>query len=129
MNLRDQQREDLKIIRNDWWISVSLVAPGGTVYNTAAGTSDQLLGDVRKESEKFDPDIGMDVMVKKLSITIRIDDLTRVPLEGENWFVSFSDDLTDSGTVVKYAFTPNNVDVGGDSMGYIKIFPQDAVEI
>lgn len=125
MNMRDRQREDLKYVRNDWWIPIILIAPDKTVYSTAKGTTDTLLGDVRKESKEFDPETGLPIVVKKLSITIRTDDLERVPAQGESWFVKYPEDLTDSGSMVQSAFNSNNIDEAGDSMGYIKIYPQD----
>ena len=126
MNLRDRQQRDLKKVRDDWWLPITLIAPDKTVYSTAAGTSDQLLGDVRAESKDWDPEIAGPITSKKVSITIRLQDLEVVPQENETWFVTYPENLLDSGTPVKKAFTPNNSDVGGDSLGYIKIFPQDA---
>ena len=124
-NNRDLQRRDLKTLRNDWWVPVKLTAPDKTVYDKAKGTEEQLLGDVRKESKDIDPETGGIISVKRLSIVIRIDDLERVPLENENWFIEYPDTLLDSGTLIKAAFTPNNVDDGGDTLGYIKIYPQE----
>lgn len=124
-NLRDRQRRDLKKVRNDWWIPVILIAPDKTVYSTAKGTTDQLLGDVRKESKEFDPDLGGKITVKRLSIVLRIDDLTRVPEEDETWFIKYPDDLTDSGTMIQAAFNYNQTEDVGDTLGYIKVFPQE----
>jgi len=123
-NLRDQQRSDLAFIRDDWWIPIVLIGPDKTRYEVEFGTTNPLLGDVRKESKDFDPELGGIVVTKKTSITIRIEDLEVVPKEEERWFVEYPDTLLDSGVVVTAPFTPNNVDVGGDSLGYIKIFPQ-----
>lgn len=124
-NNRDIQQDDLKAIRDDWWIPIRLTAPGGVVYSTAKDTTDPLLGDVRKEGKELDPDIGGVILVKKTSVTIRLQDLVLVPQEGENWLIEFSDTLLDSGSFVKYAFTPNNVASLGDSMGFIKVYPQE----
>ena len=127
MNALDLQRTALKKIRDDWWIPIQLTAPGGVVYEFAKGTDDELLlGDVRKESNEFDPELGGKIAVKKLSITIRIDDLTRIPTENEEWFIEYPDNLLNHDyTFVKAAFNSDNVDVGGDSQGWIKIFPQE----
>ncbi len=123
-NLRDLQHEDLKFPRDDWWLPVVLIDPDKVVHNTAKGTTDPLLGDARAESAPFDPDLGGNVLVKKVTITIRILDLDRVPKENETWIVKYPGTLLKEGPLVTAVFTPNHDDVGGDSLGYIKIFPQ-----
>ena len=125
MNLRNQLQSDLKYIRNDWWIPIKLIAPDKTVYEFAKGTTDILLGDVRKESKEFDPDIGGLIVVKKLSITIRLLDLERIPIENEQWFIQYPENLLDDGTMITGAFNHDNVSVGGETMGWIKIYPQE----
>ena len=124
-NNRDIQQEDLEAVRDDWWIPVALIAPDKTRYGTALGTTNPLLGDVRKESKEMDPETGGVISVKKLSITIRIKDLERVPQENEKWFIEYPDSLLSSGTAVKAAFNSENVSEGGESLGWIKIYPQE----
>lgn len=125
-DMRAMQREDMKLVRDDWWIPVRLTAPDKTVYSTASGTADQLFGDVRAESKQSDPELGNVIILDKLVVTLRIDDLERVPVEGENWFIEFNGDLTKSGPInVKKTVTANDVSEGGKTMGYIKLYPKD----
>ena len=124
-NNRDFQQRDLKVIRDGWWIPVRLTSPDKVIYDKAKGTDDTLLGDARKESSEIDPDIGGKILVKKPVVTLRLLDLDRVPQENENWFIEFSETLLDGGALLKYAFSPNNVESAGASMGFIKIYPQD----
>ena len=124
-NLRDFQRNDLEVIRDDWWIPIRLVDPDTNIYDTEKDTTNPLLGDVRKKTTEFLDDTGMTVVVKQVSITIRRSDLIRVPLENENWFVDYPDNLLDSGTFKRAAFNYNNVADTGDTLGYIKIYPQE----
>lgn len=126
-NLRDAQQNDLKAVRDDWWIPVRLTAPGGVKQEFEKGSSTvPLLGDVRKESKEFDPELGGTVLVKRTVITLRLKDLVRIPKENETWYAEYPDDLLDSGTLKKAAFSPNNVASAGDTMGFIKLFLQEA---
>jgi hypothetical protein len=124
MNNRDLQRRDLEVIENDWWIPIRLTAPDKVVYDTAADTNGTLKGDARAESKAFDSE-GNLILARNVTITIREAALTRIPKEGEDWFVEYPSNFLDSGTFVKVALSGNNVAVGGDTMGYIKLYPQD----
>jgi len=117
-NNRDLQRRDMETLRDDWWVPVVLVAPDKTVYS-------DLLGDVRTESKVFDPETGGKISVKATSIVLLKSDLTRIPAENETWFIKYPDSLLDSGTLITASFDFNNVSEVGDSLGYIKIYPQE----
>jgi len=117
-NNRDLQRRDMETLRDDWWVPVVLVAPDKTVYS-------DLLGDVRTESKVFDPETGGKISVKETSIVLLKSDLTRIPAENETWFIKYPDSLLDSGTLITASFDFNNVSEVGDSLGYIKIYPQE----
>jgi len=125
MGNRELLREAKKTLRNEWFLPIILTAPDKTVYDKINGTENQLLGDVRSESKPFDPDVGGRIVIDRVSITILLSDLARVPAEGETWFVEYPEDLLENGTLKKTAFTSDNIDVGGSTIGYIKVFPQE----
>jgi hypothetical protein len=124
-NNRDLQREDMDIVAKDWWVPIILTSPDKDVYSNKVGTTEPLLGDVRKDPKVTELDEGgAPVSTEVLSIVIKTTDMERVPLEGESWFIEYPEDLTDAGTMKKAAFTPNNSLGGSVSLGYLKVFPQ-----
>lgn len=125
MNNREAIRNDLKTLRDDWWLPIRLTAPGGNVYDKINGTQKQLLGGVRSESKPFDPDVGGRIVIDRVSVTMLLSDLERVPVQGETWFIEYPENLLTSGSYKKTAFTSDNIDVGGETIGYMKVFPQE----
>lgn len=123
MGNRDLQRRDLKSIAIDWWLPIVLIAPDKVRYSLAKGTTENLLGDVRLESKDVDQETFAEIVVERATVTVRRDDLDRIPKEEEKWFIEYPD--LDTAATVLAAFDGNNVINAGKSLGYIKLVLQE----
>lgn len=126
-NLRDHiAGPGLKLsLEGNFGIHFELIAPDGTeIINNEVGET--LKGQIIYDSEEFDPDTGGIKIVKQTEITVRRTVLTRVPLAGEKWGIRYPLDPGAQATLTTQVLNTDKAPEGGQSVGFITLFPKQA---
>lgn len=126
--LRNQAIADMKKLNiSDWSLPVILIAPDGVKYALDAETNETLKAvQILYDRKEIDPDSGEQIMVKEPVVTLALSSLSRVPKDGENWSVQFPMDPTKPDVLTTFLFTSDKAFKDGQSLGFIRIYPQKA---
>jgi hypothetical protein len=120
MGLREDMESALaETLEGDWALPVVLVAPDGSESSYS--------GQVIYETVQFEEDTSTDIIVKKPVVSLRISSLNRIPLQTEKWFCKIP--MTPDATAQKVTHRIENVSQGGYSIGFIRLYLQQAAEI
>lgn len=122
MNLRETVESDLlESLEGDYWLPVVLIDPEGVIYNTSANDpTKDLGGQVLYDSLESDMESGMDLIVHKPVVTLRLSSLERVPLSGERWGVKIP--ITPSTTADLKTFLMERPTEPQNSIGFIRLY-------
>jgi len=121
MNLREQAEADLAATLEDpgdWGLPVILISPDGEIQ--------ELYGQIVYDTRRFDPEIGMDVVVHQPVVTLRRSSLIRVPAAGEKWAVRIPE--LPSSTAAKITHAIERAPEGGKSIGFIRLYLTKAIQ-
>ncbi len=125
-NLRERAERDLAVtLEGDWSFPVELTDPDGIKY-TETNNQKPLVGQVIFERIGIDPDTGEDMVVLEASVTLRLSSLTRVPEDGETWFVRMPSKPSPTAPLANYIFSKDRPASGSQSLGIITLFVQKA---
>jgi hypothetical protein len=125
MGLRERVRRDCKILNNrDWGMPVILISPDGVTYDKDHVTGLQLkAAQILYDYTRVNPNTGEDILVNEPVVVIHRDSLARIPLPGENWIVKIPLNAN-STTLTDYILTASRSPEGGQSIGFIRLYPQ-----
>ena len=112
-------------MEGNFGLPVELIAPDGTEIKTneVGGT---LKGQILYDTEEIDPNTGELIVVKETRVSLRISALSRVPLSGETWGVKIPLDPALPDILTTVIMNTDKAREGGQSMGFITLFPKDA---
>lgn len=117
-------------LEGEFGVPVSLTGPDGVVYATNANDPTQplvarVLYDQRKEtlSTTNDP-----ILTYEIVVTIRRSSLARIPAAGERWKISLPVDPTVGAPYKTYIVSSSRANQSGRSIGYINLYPGEAVQ-
>ena len=135
-NLRERAEQDLGITLEDpkqWGLPVELTGPGGIEIKTSANSPDPqnplpLYGQVLYNTVRVNPETGEEMVTASPVIVLRRSSLSRVPLDGEKWFIKFPKDPSLTASLSNYALTPDRATEGGRSIGFIRLYPVKVVQ-
>lgn len=135
-NLRERAEQDLGTTLEDpsqWGLPVELTGPGGIEYKTSANSPDPqnplpLYGRVQHTTVRTNPETGEEMVTADPVIVLRRSSLSRIPLDGENWFIKFPKDPSLTADMANYALTPGRATEGGRSIGFIRLYPTKVVQ-
>jgi len=106
---------------------IELTAPDGeTIKTNEKGLP--LKGQVLYDRIGVDPETADEIVVNEISVSLRKSALSRVPESGESWKISFPLDPADPDTLTTHMLTEDHAPIDGGSIGFIKLFPQEAVQ-
>ena len=136
MSLRELAESDLGVSIEDpsqFGLPVELTGPDGTIYKTSANSPDPenplpLYGDVRYSTVRVNPETGEEMVTANPVISLRRSSLLRVPGVGEKWHIKFPKDPSLTAELVDYALTPDRSSEGGQSIGFIRLYPVKMVQ-
>lgn len=128
-NLREQLEQDLgESLEGEWGLPVVLIDPDGIKYATSANdVTKPLTGQVLYGKKEFNPDTGQEIYINTPIITLRISSLARVPQNGETWNVQIPTSPSTTAPLVLFIFKGRPLE-GGASLGFLRIYPQKAVQ-
>lgn len=129
-NLRKRANNILKLsVENTavFGLPVELTDPDGNVYTT---TNDgrELAGQALFHRTTVNPDTGVGMIVVKPVLTLRRSSLTRIPVEGEVWFVKMPDEPDPGATKKDYILDQSQAIEGGASVGIIRLYLKETVQ-
>ena len=127
MNLRERAVIDAKSQNlKNWALPIELIDPDGIVYNIDNETGEILKAlQILYDRRSVNPDTGEIVIVHEPVVTVARSSLSRIPKSDENWYIKFPEDPTDPDTLTGYVFTPDRALEGGNSLGIMRIYPQE----
>lgn len=122
MNLRETIESDLlESLESDYWLPVVLIAPDGVIYDKSNNDpTKDLGGQVLYDSTVTDLESGMDLIVHKPVVTLRLSSLERVPLDGEKWAVKIP--ISPSTTADLKTFLMERPTEPQNSIGFIRLY-------
>ncbi len=130
MRLRTRAIVDLKKQnQRDWGTIVIYQDPDGNTYDKDNETGEDLrtlqtLYDRRVEN----PDTGEIITIHEPVIVQARSSLSRIPKPGETWHIRFPLDPTDEDTLSDYTFNIDRSIEGGNSLGFLRIYPTKLVQ-
>lgn len=128
MNLRAQIEQDLSFSMEStdgWGMPVELVSPAGVEQTQSANDATKLLaGQVLYDTREQDPDTGLDVLVHRPVVTLRVTSLDAVPARG--WVIRFALSPVAGATLVSHYV--ERVSEDGRSIGFVRIYPGRLVQ-
>ena len=129
VNLREQLEEDLgETLEGEGGLPVVLIGPDGVKYDTSANDPTKpLVGQVLYGKKEFNPDTGQEIFIDMPIVSLRVTSLTRVPQNGEKWGIKIPTQPSTTAALVDFIFEGRPLE-GGTSLGYIRIYPQKAVQ-
>jgi len=130
MNLRQLAITDLKTQNiTDWSLPIELTDPDGIRYNTDAETGEQLKAiQILYDYRKFDLESGGEITVNEPVVSVTLTSLSRVPVAGERWHIRIPLDPFNPDTLSDFVLTEDRAPEGGASLGFIRLYPQKAVQ-
>jgi len=105
--------------------AITTEAAGSAI--TLVNDSLDLLGQIIYDTLSDSPETGAEIIVHKPVVTLRRTSLTRIPVDGENWYVEIP--LNPSLTGTKYPFTMERPTEDGGSIGFIRLYLIQADQI
>ena len=125
MNLRERAVLDIKNQNlKNWALPVELIDPDGNKYDTDYESGETLQAvQILYDRRDLDPNTGETVIIHEPVIVIALSSLERIPAAGEKWGIKFPLDPTDPDTLSYYLFTGDRAPEGGNSLGFIRIYP------
>jgi hypothetical protein len=119
VNLREIAESDLaKTLEGDFGQTTYLTAPDGSTFEAK--------GRIDYNTQDFDPDTGAPILVQASSVTYRKSTLAQVPAAGENWFIKIPESPVAGASLLNRAMSKTRAPANGDSIGFIRIFLQEA---
>ena len=121
LNLRVQIEEDLATTlesADDFGLPVILISPDGEIQ--------EVNGQILYDTQKIDPETGLDMIVHKPVVTLRRSSLTRIPAGGEKWGVRIPEVPDPNATKILHMLEQAPED--GKSIGYIKLYLTRAIQ-
>jgi hypothetical protein len=121
LNLRVQIEEDLATTlesADDFGLPVILISPDGEIQ--------EVNGQILYDTQKIDPETGLDMIVHKPVVTLRRSSLTRIPAGGEKWGIRIPE--TPDPDADKTLHMLEQAPEDGRSIGYIKLYLTRAVQ-
>lgn len=116
VNLRQLAESDLSVtLEGEWALNITLTGPGGIRQTDVPAQ-------VIYETIEQNASTGEPIIVNKPVVTLRISTLTRVPLDGEKWFVQMPESPLLGAALSSFSFDPNRAIVHGKSIGYMKLY-------
>lgn len=131
MNLRVKTNEDLeKSLEdiNEWGLPVELIAPDGAHQVNKKGTTDKLTGQVLLNRTEFNPQTGEDITIDDPVVTLRLNSLDRIPVEGEKWAVRIPETPDPAAPLVTYMLTPDKSMKFNRSIGFVILYLQKVIQ-
>ena len=131
MNLRQRTIIDMKTQNlKNWSMPITLIDPNGIKYDTDNETGEdlkaiQILYDYQVEN----PDTGVPMTIKEPVVVIALSSLSRVPQPGERWIINIPLSPSDPYTLSPYMITADRPPEGGESLGFIRIYPEKADQL
>lgn len=125
MNLRAQVETDLAFtLEGDWGMKVVLISPDGIEQTKSKNDPENdLMGRIVYDHTDIDTESGLEVLVKKPVVTLRLTSLDRVPLCGETWEMLFPVSPEVGAPIVRYILIGRPPE-SGNSIGTIRLYPQ-----
>jgi hypothetical protein len=121
LSLRVQIEEDLATTlesADDFGLPIVLISPDGEIQ--------EVNGQILYDTQKLDPETGLDIIVHKPVVTVRRSSLTRIPLGGERWGVRIPEvpDPNAEKTLHMLEQAPED----GKSIGFVRLYLTRAVQ-
>lgn len=128
MGLRETAVADMKRLnQKDWPIPVIFTGPDGVIQNTDAATGEELTAvQVLFDYRRVNPETGEPMTVNEPVVTMARSSLDPLPAPGEKWYMQFPTEPDGSATKGKFLLSPTRAPEGGQSLGFIRYYPQRA---
>jgi len=134
-NLRELVERDLGVTLEDpnqWGLPVELTGPDGIEIKTSANSPDPenpllLYGQVLYNTVRENAE-GERVVTPLPVIVLRRSSLSRIPQDGEKWFIKFPKDPSLTATLADYTLNADQATEGGRSIGFIRLYPKKTVQ-
>lgn len=123
-NLRKTQESVLNLSVEKlgvWGLPVELIDPDGVEYTTN-NRGEILSGQVLFHRTVINPDTGEAMVVSKPVVTLRRSSLTRIPVDGETWFVRIPNEPDPDATKENYILDSSSALQDGASLGIIRLY-------
>ena len=120
MNLRETIEQDLgETLEAEYGLPVILTSSNGVRQSKSANdpTAD-LVGQILYDTTMYDE--GVEIIVHKPVVTLRVSSLVRVPVPGERWLVEIP--TTPNYTATKESFLLERPSEDGGSIGFIRLY-------
>ena len=117
---------------SQWGLPVELTGPDGIEIKTSANSPDpenplQLYGQVLYNTVRQNAE-GEPVVTPLPVIVLRRSSLSRIPQDGERWFIKFPKDPSLTAELSDYTLNADQATEGGRSIGFIRLYPKKAVQ-
>ncbi len=134
--LRELAERELGVTLEDptqFGLPVELTGPDGIEIKTSANSPDPenpqpLYGQVLYNTVRVNPETGEQMVTALPVISLRRSSLSRIPEDGESWFIKFPKDPSLTAELANYVLTPDRATEGGRSIGFIRLYPTEAVQ-
>jgi hypothetical protein len=125
-NLRQAIEKDLgESIEGEWKMPVELTSPDGEVQKFSANNPTSLLGgQVLYASQRMNPNTGEVEVVDQPVVSLRVSSLSRIPQNGETWFIKIPIRPVAGAPMHKFIFSPTRAIEHGTDIGFIKLYLQ-----
>ena len=133
-NLRERTEQDLgTTLEGQFGLPVELTGPGGIEIKTSANSPDplnplDLMAQILYTTVRVSPETGEEMVTSEPVIVLRRSSLSRVPQDGEKWFIKFPKDPSLTAEMANYALTPGRATEGGRSIGFIRLYPTKVIQ-
>jgi hypothetical protein len=126
-NLRERAAADAtRHLTREWGLPVELIDPEGVTYNTVAGSSEILKGQVLYNTTVINPDTGQDVIVSNPRVAIPITHLERVPKNGEKWVVRIPIEPSTTAELKNFVIDYDRSNSGGQALNFIRLYLRES---
>lgn len=127
--LREVAVRDMRVLnQRQWGLPVILIGPDGTVYDTDAITEEPLKAvQILYDYKRIDPRTGGEMTVNEPIVVLARKSLSVIPANGEKWVIKMPMDPEADAELIDFTFTPTRALEGGRSIGFLRIYPQRAV--
>lgn len=118
---------------NQFGLPVELTGPDGIEIKTSANSPDPenpllLYGQVLYNTVRTNAE-GEQVVTPLPVIVLRRSSLSRIPQDGEAWFIKFPKDPSLTAEMADFMLNADQATEGGRSIGFIRLYPKKAVQI
>jgi hypothetical protein len=129
VNLRETAESLLGLtLEGPFGLPVELTDPDGNIQTLSENDGETLKGQALGHRTTVNPDTGVELVVVNPILVLRRSSLTRIPENGEVWYVKMPLDPSETATKHNFILDRSKSIEGGRSLGEIRLYLKNTVQ-